>query len=72
MKIDDEMLNLMVNLIEQKPTITLNEIQSRMITELPNKPRVTHQTISKKLDGIMNVLFKRLEICSGKLESTWR
>ena len=32
-------------------TITLKEIQSRMVTELPGKPRVTDQTISEKLDG---------------------
>ena len=52
-KIDDEMLSFMVNLIEQKPTITLKEIQSRMIIELPDKPPVTHQTISNKLDGVL-------------------
>jgi transposase len=51
-KIDDEMLQFFADLIEQKPTSTLKEMveQSRLL--LPNKPQITTQALSKRLDGI--------------------
>lgn len=52
-KIDEEMVNFMTNLIEQKPTITLKEINAQLRIHLPGKPYVSHQALSLKLDGLL-------------------
>ena len=52
-KIDDEMIQYLIAKIESKPTSTLNELKQQMRVDLPNKPHVSHQAISKKLDGLL-------------------
>ena len=52
-KIDAEMVDYLVAKIQVKPTSTLKELKEQMKVDLPNKPVVTHQAISKKLDGLL-------------------
>ena len=42
--------------IAAKPTSTLEELQEQMAIDLPSKLRVTHQAISKRLDGLFITL----------------
>ena len=51
-KIDAEMMDYLVGKIEVKPNSTLKELHEQMKVNLPNKPTVTYQAISKKLDGL--------------------
>lgn len=52
-KIDEEMLNFLIRSIEEKPTITLKEMQAKLRDGLPDKPPVSVQTLSRALDGAM-------------------
>lgn len=56
LKIDEDMIQYLLTQVERKPTITLKELQECMRTDLPAKPRVTHQAISKRLDDLMYTL----------------
>ena len=49
-KIDGEMVDYLIGKIEAKPTSTL---QDQMQVDMQNKPAVSHQAISKKLDGLL-------------------
>ncbi len=51
-KMDQQMIEFCVAQIEAKPTITLKEINENLRTDLQDKPYVTQQCISKKLDGL--------------------
>ena len=42
-KIDEEMLNFVIDLVEEKPTITLQEMCDRLGVTKPGKPRITPQ-----------------------------
>lgn len=55
-KIDEEMTAYLLSKIEAKPTSTLKELQEQMRIDLPNKSPVSHQAISKKLDGLFYTL----------------
>ena len=52
-KIDNEMLNFVMQAIERKPTITLKEMNEKLRIELPDKPHVSYQSLSSRLDGAM-------------------
>ena len=52
-KLDQEMKEFLVTCVEEKPTITLNELNTNLQGALPLKPRVTNQMISNALDGSM-------------------
>ena len=51
-KFDQEMTNFIKTLIENKPTITLKEMNEKLRIELPEKPHVTYQALSLNLDGM--------------------
>ena len=55
-KINEEMVAYLRSKIEAKPTSTLRELQEQMRTDLPTKPSVSYQAISKKLDGLFYTL----------------
>ena len=50
-KVDNEMKELLVRKIEEKPSITLAELKRKLQEELPLKPPVSLQTISRALDS---------------------
>ncbi len=50
-KIDADMEAYLVRKVEAKPTMTLKEMKEQMEIELPDKPPVSQQAISKHLDG---------------------
>lgn len=50
-KIDGEMTDYWIDKIEKKPTITLKELNDRVRIDLPDKPHVSHQAVSKAIDG---------------------
>lgn len=50
-KTDQEMVDFLLRLIEEKPTVTLHEMNARLRIQFPDKPQVSHQTISRSLDG---------------------
>ena len=51
MKIDDGMIEYLLRSIENKSSIPLIEMNNRMRTHNPDKPHVTTQAISQRLDG---------------------
>ena len=50
-KMSEDMKQFLVNIIEEKSTITLKEMKSQMELQRPDWPHVTVQCISKALDG---------------------
>ena len=52
-KMDAEMRDFCMLLIEELPTITLREINRLMRTTWPNKPVVNEATISRALSGML-------------------
>ena len=52
-KTDQEVLDFLIRAIENKPTITLKEMNERLRTELPHKPRVSCQALSARLNGAL-------------------
>ena len=55
-KIDQEMLEFVLQLIEEKSTITLQEMSDRLRAEMPAKPNITPQALSNRLEGEMYTL----------------
>ena len=49
--IDNEMVQYLLNKVDYKSTIALQELNENMRIDLPNKPHVLHQALSKALDG---------------------
>ena len=52
-KMDDEMRDFLVMLIEDLPTITLKEMNTLMRNTWPQKPHVTKSTIARALSGML-------------------
>ena len=52
-KIDDEMIEFFVAQVEEKPTVTLRELNQTNRVQLDGKPHVSEQAISKRLDGLL-------------------
>ena len=52
-KTDDEMMEFLVAQVEEKPTVTLRELNQKMRVQLDGKPHVSEQAISKRLDGLL-------------------
>ncbi len=50
-KVDEEMKSLIIQMVEEKPTITLKELQSSLSNAYPFKPSISLQTISRTLEG---------------------
>lgn len=59
-KVDDEMRNACVAIVDNHPEYTLVQIKRELEVELPNKPRVCINTISNILDGQL-ITTKKLE-----------
>ncbi len=51
-KIDVEMVEVLLAKLSIKPTVTLKELQELLTVEMPDKPHVSTQAISQKLDGL--------------------
>lgn len=49
--VDGEMLNVLLSFVATKPTATLGEMRMKLLSDLPNKPSVSLNTISRALDG---------------------
>ena len=50
-KVDQEMVEFLVSRIEEKPTVTLIELNKDLQAALPLKLYIINQTISNMLDG---------------------
>lgn len=70
-KIDEAMLNFIIKLIENKPTVTLQEMCGHLSSQMPQKPRITPQALSKRLDGKM-ITLKDLRIVSQQWNTPQR
>lgn len=52
-KVDDEMRNEILQLVEENPAITLQRINEALRQRLPNKPHIGKTTVSNILDGAL-------------------
>ena len=59
-KVDNEMRNCMLQIVEENAAFTLNQIKERLQMRLPNKPHIHISTIAATLDGML-VRIKKLE-----------
>jgi transposase len=49
--VDEDMLGTLMTYVAEKPTATLDEMRLKLMQELPTKPAVSLNTISRALDG---------------------
>ena len=61
-KIDVEMGAYLLRKVEIKPTITLKELKEEMQLDLPDKPYVNKQAISKHLNDQLDLQYQRCTI----------
>ena len=59
-KMDDEMMDMLVTIVEEHPPFTLNQINNELRIRLPNKPHVGRTTLMKGL-GARLLILKKLE-----------
>ena len=59
-KVDDEMRNAAVNIVEQHSAYTLKQILEELLRRLPDKPIISISSLANILDGKL-VTFKKLE-----------
>ena len=52
-KIDDEMRQELMRLIEDNPLLTLLQMKNDLAASLPNKPPISTSTIARALDGML-------------------
>ena len=52
----EAMKTALVTFVEEKPTITLDELRAKLIEQFPEKPMVSRMTISRALDGALYTL----------------
>ena len=55
-KVDDEMKTAIADYLETNPLLTLNEINFRLKTSLPQKPTISIKTLSRSIDGLVYTL----------------
>ena len=58
MKLDDEIRNTLVQLVEEHPTFTLVQLKTELEILLPNKPLLSISSIARSLTGSLIVLKK--------------
>lgn len=57
-KFSEDMLAALTRYVEEKPTVTLKEMQEKLLADFPAAPAVTTQAISRRLDGTLCITLK--------------
>ena len=69
LKFIEEMLEALTRYVEEKPTVTLKEMQQKLMADFPAAPVVTTQAISRRLDGTLCITLKDVRRVHGDWNS---
>ena len=66
-KIDDEMRDVVQQIIEENPLLTLDDINNALRQRLPNKPHIKRSALGNTIDGMFYSVKKIVDMPEGNL-----